>query len=290
MNFRSKKSGFTLIELLVVIAIIAILAAILFPVFAQAREKARGISCLSNMKQMGTAMYMYAQDYDEQMFPYRVVDRPNHNTINPFAGDPNVCGDARDRIFWNQLLYPYVKNWDIYKCQSRTNSWVNINPNGLATGDCSYGGQNSYGVNKYAFQPDNGAFGIKFAAMAAPANLFIIMDSTYYDLLPKYTDDSGVQVISGQLAGDSYGFRPSTANGYLPYWTQIANGEYAAPEPVGAAMTAFQNHAKTRHSGIINATLADGHAKAMPYDKLINDLKSNPTASLWDPYQAGMVP
>jgi len=65
----SRKRGFTLIELLVVIAIIAILAAILFPVFAQAREKARAISCLSNCKQMGTAVLMYAQDYDESIVP-----------------------------------------------------------------------------------------------------------------------------------------------------------------------------------------------------------------------------
>ena len=66
---RGKHSAFTLIELLVVIAIIAILAAILFPVFAQARESARMASCLSNMKQMGTAMTMYAQDYDEMFVP-----------------------------------------------------------------------------------------------------------------------------------------------------------------------------------------------------------------------------
>src|SRR5215212_2394152 len=63
-----RRPGFTLIELLVVIAIIAILAAILFPVFAQAREKARAVSCLSNCKQLGTATMMYAQDYDEQFF------------------------------------------------------------------------------------------------------------------------------------------------------------------------------------------------------------------------------
>jgi len=65
-----KRKGFTLIELLVVIAIIAILAAILFPVFAQAREKARGISCLSNGKQMGTAIMMYAKDWDEGIVPW----------------------------------------------------------------------------------------------------------------------------------------------------------------------------------------------------------------------------
>ena len=65
----TRRKGFTLIELLVVIAIIAILAAILFPVFAKAREKARQVSCQSNMKQIGTATMMYLQDYDEKFFP-----------------------------------------------------------------------------------------------------------------------------------------------------------------------------------------------------------------------------
>ena len=72
----TRKSGFTLIELLVVIAIIAILAAILFPVFAQAREKARQTACLSNMKQQGTAVMMYSQDYDETL-PCWWVAHPN---------------------------------------------------------------------------------------------------------------------------------------------------------------------------------------------------------------------
>ena len=71
MTKRSLKSGFTLIELLVVIAIIAILAAILFPVFAQAREKARQASCLSNLKQLALASMQYIQDYDEQFYPHR---------------------------------------------------------------------------------------------------------------------------------------------------------------------------------------------------------------------------
>jgi len=94
----SKRRGFTLIELLVVIAIIAILAAILFPVFAQAREKARQAACLSNMKQMGNAITMYTQDYDELMPAW------NGNLIQ---GDPNW---DQPQNYWDALMIPYVKN------------------------------------------------------------------------------------------------------------------------------------------------------------------------------------
>ena len=98
VNTRNR-SAFTLIELLVVIAIIAILAAILFPVFAQAREKARSISCLSNCKQIGTAILMYAQDYDETVIPWIVRTGLPRN------------GDYREDVStWVQNLQPYIKN------------------------------------------------------------------------------------------------------------------------------------------------------------------------------------
>ncbi|MCC6445937.1 MAG: prepilin-type N-terminal cleavage/methylation domain-containing protein [Armatimonadetes bacterium] len=103
-----KESGFTLIELLVVIAIIAILAAILFPVFAQAREKARAISCLSNMKQIGNATTMYVQDYDET-FPFVLAC----NAPSPQAGTTPPL-----------QLEPYIKSAGVWACPSSNPSQV----------------------------------------------------------------------------------------------------------------------------------------------------------------------
>src|SRR5215469_5171253 len=105
-----KRSGFTLIELLVVIAIIAILAAILFPVFAQAREKARSAACLSNLKQIGTATTMYAQDYDE--------------TFPVWGWNLEQTGARPDgtlytgKVIWPILYMPYIKNVQVFSCPS----------------------------------------------------------------------------------------------------------------------------------------------------------------------------
>lgn len=101
-----KKQAFTLIELLVVIAIIAILAAILFPVFAQARESARKTSCLSNLKEMGLAMLMYTQDYDEKMVLWQ-------------QGSGNFFFDSQGfATSYDRLLQPYLKNNNISGCPS----------------------------------------------------------------------------------------------------------------------------------------------------------------------------
>ncbi|MGC4043576.1 MAG: prepilin-type N-terminal cleavage/methylation domain-containing protein [Armatimonas sp.] len=110
-HLSTKRTGFTLIELLVVIAIIAILAAILFPVFAQAREKARQTSCLSNMKQIAMGVNMYVQDYDEQVF-FRSstnIDNTRSHVITPKT--------AYEQLWWNQIM-PYIKNEAIFTCPS----------------------------------------------------------------------------------------------------------------------------------------------------------------------------
>jgi prepilin-type N-terminal cleavage/methylation domain-containing protein len=118
----ARQPGFTLIELLVVIAIIAILAAILFPVFAQAREKARSATCLSNLRQIGLANGMYVQDYDER-FPFAGRDWP-------FAGFVDV---------WNGLG-PYIKNTEMFLCKSDPVPGWNVR---WATANKQYGLKNT---------------------------------------------------------------------------------------------------------------------------------------------------
>ncbi len=105
------RSAFTLIELLVVIAIIAILAAILFPVFAQAKAAAKKISCLSNFNQMGKAVIMYNADYDDRM--------PHSNT----DGSATFCwGCGPPDKTWGLLVFPYVKNYQVFRCPSDPNA------------------------------------------------------------------------------------------------------------------------------------------------------------------------
>src|SRR5687768_3598444 len=103
-SIQQNPRGFTLIELLVVIAIIAILAAILFPVFARARENARRTSCLSNVKQMGLGVMMYVQDYDE-----------TYSRNSQYTTDP---GSTAALKYWDSLLEPYTKSTQVFICPS----------------------------------------------------------------------------------------------------------------------------------------------------------------------------
>jgi len=144
------RRGFTLIELLVVIAIIAILAAILFPVFARAREKARQASCLSNVKQLTLGLLMYAQDYDE-MFG--------------LAGGWQSARPCQD--WWPTAIYPYVKNAQVYACPSNVKQGTTFN----------------YWAQTFPLQPSYAALqslqNTALARVDAPASKIIIMDSNH---------------------------------------------------------------------------------------------------------------
>ena len=133
LNFR--KRGFTLIELLVVIAIIAILAAILFPVFQSVRENARRTACLSNMKQIGTAVTLYSQDYDELIVP-------------------SQNGSGATLVSWPSMIQPFIKNADVFVCPDGSTQTQPADPSqvvastnlylGVTTTNGTNGGDGSY--------------------------------------------------------------------------------------------------------------------------------------------------
>lgn len=149
-----KKTGFTLIELLVVIAIIAILAAILFPVFAKAREKARQTTCANNLKNLGTAIMMYLEDYDET-YPFAYLDET-------YKGK-----SATD---WYGNLQPYIKNTDVYLCPSAPSKlyWMGNYSSNRGIMPYHHGG---YQVGPFAA-----------ASLIAPAEIYAIFDGSYYSL------------------------------------------------------------------------------------------------------------
>jgi prepilin-type N-terminal cleavage/methylation domain-containing protein len=150
--------AFTLIELLVVIAIIAILAAILFPVFARARENARRASCMSNLKQIGLGFMMYIQDYDER-YPPAVYT----SALTPPDGSWYSSGGV-ETWFWPQIIYPYTKSDQLYRC-----------PTGNSTGS-GYSG--NYGVNSQVIQRYSST---ALSSIQTPATTYMAMDSgTYY--------------------------------------------------------------------------------------------------------------
>ena len=216
------RRGFTLIELLVVIAIIAILAAILFPVFARAREKARQASCNSNVKQLSLGFLMYLQDYDSK-FP------PQH--------DWNTSGSY---YHWPTLIYPYVKNSQLYVCPS-AKAWnyeyYATPPGGThwwspVVSNCSYG----YGAWL-------GGFG---------AN-------------PVPRGETDINAVNTLLVADcDCGIHACCGGQFRVAWAEICQSQ-----PGGCAIQPdYPSDKYARHNGGENIGFADGHAKWFKSDTI----------------------
>jgi prepilin-type processing-associated H-X9-DG protein len=144
------------------------------------------------------------------------------------------------------------------------------------------------------FQPDFStagkqvAAGMNFSAMSEVANTLIALDTTYYDVLPKYTDRNAVQ-HSVYLNGDPNQFDPITdLNGYYPYWTQLGNGHWTNTQTLDDEKAVIAK-ATTRHAGKLNLLFGDTHAKTRDYSAVIYDLQDHPDTSMWDPWKAGVT-
>jgi prepilin-type N-terminal cleavage/methylation domain-containing protein/prepilin-type processing-associated H-X9-DG protein len=258
---------FTLIELLVVIAIIAILAAILFPVFAQARDKARGASCLSNTKQIGTAVLMYAQDYDEVIPRNAHSDPPRVLEGNHFVD----CSTPR----WMDVIYPYIKNEQVFNCPS--DSFSNISgplPTGVNF--------TMAGNKKYVYQPhtggnlslvkrevacgdgtsgSNGNIGRRFGSYA--------INNMYYGLAGTYTAPNNMPLASLAVPADTVLICEVQNYGQSGdfYRRDLVDAAPLAPLENGWPMPVLINRNNNgailgRHQKLTNVIWADGHAKA----------------------------
>ncbi|HEU4753116.1 MAG TPA: DUF1559 domain-containing protein [Armatimonadota bacterium] len=240
------RRGFTLIELLVVIAIIAILAAILFPVFAQAREAARKASCQSNLKQIGSAFLMYVQDYDEtypQPGGANFGDYGQFWTIPPDA-DGTVPSTAR-LANWANVLQPYIKNYQVLSCPS-TAAWnlfaapvkpaININ----------------YTYNRLLAWRS-------IASVPAPASIFLV------------TEGWGNLGVVGRSGSGNPGVTDPAYGPNKPYTYGMACAMY-----VGFGGQPLPAYDKI-HSGTLNYLYGDGHVKAL---KPAGDYRVNPFSRL----------
>ncbi|HZT44500.1 MAG TPA: DUF1559 domain-containing protein [Chthonomonadaceae bacterium] len=264
-------AAFTLIELLVVIAIIAILAAILFPVFAQAREKARAISCLSNTKELGLATLMYVQDYDESF--------------------PSGLQNAWYNDTWEVIVQPYVKNLQIYRCPDdplgAPPSWA----------EPWAGPRLSYGANgylRYDGAPTNawvmhGLMGLQQdwlgnptradASVTFPAETIMLADH------PNVYDAEFFDPV-----GNLYQFGPGCMFENLGFWDyytgpdEIPNGTL---KPVNNSQYPYDPYGPNGavaaiHSQHANFVLADGHSKSLVPSATNPDPVNRPHDNMWD--------
>ncbi|MCW3062132.1 MAG: prepilin-type N-terminal cleavage/methylation domain [Capsulimonas sp.] len=259
MKKNSLQAGFTLIELLVVIAIIAILAAILFPVFAQAREKARQISCASNMKQLGLAILQYVQDSDER-YPSGAVD--GQQWANNSVGH------------WQQMIVPYVKANGVFGCPDDANGG-RVDSSGWKGVNCSYAVNGGFGwTSQFGWPTRTGV--MSFDNIGCPNGGAATLASLN---LPSDT------ILIGELYSDE-----ATSHGATGNWSNFDNGGMfyggRIPDPTRPA-AAYPNGpnggVSTHHAGdtLANFAFCDGHVKAMRPTQT-NPQPSTATSNLWD--------
>jgi prepilin-type N-terminal cleavage/methylation domain-containing protein/prepilin-type processing-associated H-X9-DG protein len=261
-----QKRAFTLIELLVVIAIIAILAAILFPVFAQAREKARQASCLSNQKQIATGLLMYSQDYDELL-------------LMGFWKTTSGSGSASQTLCsWPAMIQPYIKSTQVFQCPSTPRSVSSgITPGTIASPDgcgIGMGFVSTYAYNYY-LGGNNNSTGVATRSLAAinkPAETVLIVDGASLaqpapilpDNWPEKRTSSATAIGGTTTANRLSWLLVSSGSSLMP-----GNNDYGAP--------------RARHNGMTNVIWADGHVKTR---KLSDDFFVPPgdtKRNAWEP-------
>lgn len=245
LNLRPR-GGFTLIELLVVISIIALLAAILFPVFGRARENARRSNCLSNMKQIGLGVFQYIQDYDETMVAQRYGNGTcgGQSTGNAWTG-PN-CGTYK----WMDAIYPYIKNAQVFTCPSTKTQDVASRYEPLQT-MAPTDASNYYG--SYAINTTYVTLG---DAYTPPISVQSSAGSFDLRRVSQIADSSGTVLVSDGSLSD-----------YMFYWD---NGSPPSLTTV-SGVKSFGNSARLiyeRHLETTAALFADGHAKAVKMESL----------------------
>jgi prepilin-type N-terminal cleavage/methylation domain-containing protein/prepilin-type processing-associated H-X9-DG protein len=244
--------AFTLIELLVVIAIIAVLAAILFPVFAQAREKARQASCLSNEKQIGTAVLMYAQDYDDQAPPF-------------FNNVPKV-----GPVYWHYWMKPYVKNLRVFICPSATGCSTSEGPLALTDQErqaglamCRGNGGTKFVYDSDAVPPTPWTYGpgsygwnACFISAGRISGKTVLDErvATSFSQIPFAGETIMIGEIS-KLINPGGLYLPPTAT------YAIGLGRTSCFYPDAKTLRQWWVNAGIRHSGGMNIIFFDGHAK-----------------------------
>ena len=247
MNKAQQQYGFTLIELLVVIAIIGILASILFPVFARARENARRASCMSNMKQMGLGLMMYTQDYDEQMPNSSIL----HSGIGQYTFPSGALADVSTEP-WYSLIFAYMKNWQVFNCPSEDPALYYNGRYNITTFPYSYnyvapvpqGSCTTKWDCGISMGPPNDAAGTQPAAKLAAIE-----------------DPAGtIFVVEGSAAVTQFRKAP-----YLPTETDIDARGACSYLPTYQ----YARCLRARHLGTIGTLFVDGHVKAMPWKSIL---------------------